>query len=123
MAAEYLEAVEPDISDFIEKWRVAWENGDLKAYAAAYAPDAMQGGRRGRNAISQHKEALWRSAKPTKVEFSGVFLATDSGGIKVDMQQRFSDAKGFSDKGIKTLILTPTATGWAIVSEELTAES
>ncbi len=123
MAAEYLETVEPGISDFIEKWRAAWENGDLKAYAAAYAPDAVQGGRRGRNAISQHKEALWRNARPTKVEFSGVFLATDSGGIKVDMQQSFSDAKGFSDKGIKTLILTPTATGWAIVSEDWTAES
>ena len=57
------------------------------------------------------------------MEFTGIFLATDNGGIKADMQQEFKDAKGFSDKGIKTLILTPTATGWAIVSEEWSAES
>ncbi len=123
MSAEYLETIEPDISAFIEKWRAAWENGDIKTYSAAYAPDAVQSGRRGRNAIMQQKEALWRNAKPTKVEFSGVFLATDTNGIKVDMQQKFSDSKGFSDKGIKTIILTPTATGWAIVSEEWGAES
>ncbi len=123
MASEYLETVEPGISDFIETWRLAWENGDIKTYIDAYAPDAVQAGRRGRNAIKQQKETLWRSAKPAKVEFSGVFLATDSGGIKVDMHQSFRDAKGFSDRGIKTLILTPTATGWAIVSEEWSAES
>ena len=123
IASEYLETVEPDISAFIEKWRLAWETGDIAAYADAYAPDASQGGRHGRSAIKQHKEALWRGAKPVTVEFSGIFLATDAGGIKADMQQVFKDAKGFSDRGIKTLILTPTATGWAIVSEEWSAES
>ena len=123
MAAEYLETVEPGISAFIENWRAAWEKGDIKTYMAAYAPDAVQSGRRGASAIKQSKEAIWRSAKPVTVKFSGMFLATDAGGIRVDMRQDFSDAKGFADKGIKTLILTPTATGWAIVSEEWSAAS
>ena len=123
MAAEYLETVEPDISAFIETWRAAWEKGDIKTYMTAYASDAVQSGRRGASAIKQTKEALWRSARPVMVKFSGMFLATDAGGIRVDMRQDFRDAKGFSDKGVKTLILTPTATGWAIVSEEWGAAS
>jgi ketosteroid isomerase-like protein len=123
MAAEYLETVAPDIFTFIETWRAAWEGGDLAAYTEAYAPNAVQGNRRGRAAIVQHKETLWSNITPVKVELSGIFLATDSGGIKVDMHQNYNDSRGFSDRGTKTLILTPTATGWAIVREDWTAAS
>ncbi len=123
MGALYLEKVEPEITAFIEQWREAWESGDITAYAQAYASDAVQGGRRGQSAIRQHKDSLWRNAKPVTVDFSGMFLSTDDGGIKADMIQVFKDAKGYSDRGIKTLILTPTATGWEIVREDWSKES
>ncbi len=121
MEAAYLETITPSAAAFIEKWRRAWATGDVDAYAACYADNATQGGRRGIDAIARHKRATWARKKPARVELSGLRVMVVQGGVKVDMMQTYGDTSGYEDRGVKTIMLHPRGNGWAIVSEDWSA--
>ena len=118
METAYLESVTPDVTAFVEHWRKAWESGNLKAYMAFYAPNAVQKPLVGAAAIEQHKRSTWAKGKPSKVSLSGLRVMVLKDGVSVDMTQVYSNTKGYSDKGIKRILLHPDGNSWVIASEE-----
>lgn len=118
LESAYLENVTSQLTGFIEDWRYAWENGDVEKYAIYYAEDSIQGDRRGRAAIVEHKKLTWSIRKPKEVFLSGLRVMAVKDGIQVDMAQSFHDALAYKDKGIKTLLLRPTGKSWVIVRED-----
>lgn len=107
-----------DVSVFVESWRRAWEKGDLAAYAACYAKDAVQGSRKGAAAIKAHKNGLWKHSKPKQVVLTNIRIASKQDTITVDMHQSYTDSKSFADMGRKTLYLKAKGNGWSIVRED-----
>lgn len=101
---------------FLEAWRTAWETADVNTYASFYAADANQGGRRGRNSIKEQKVELWRDKVPQVVGIDDLNISLQDQGVKISFVQLYQ-AKGFTDKGLKTLYLEPEGDSWKIVSE------
>lgn len=120
LEANYLEKVSGDISSMMENWRKAWESANLDEYISYYAPDASQQGRVGKRNIRQQKELLWRRVRPASVNLSGLRLALDGKGIRVDMNQSYSDNSGHADKGVKTMLLRFDGRKWLIQKEDWT---
>ena len=108
----------PDVMEFIEAWRTAWEKGDLNAYAACYDKTAIQGGRKGASAIKSHKRVLWGKSSPKQVELTNIRITSKQGILTADMQQAYTDSKSFADMGIKTLHLRLKNNAWRIVRED-----
>lgn len=123
MDGNYLELVSDDIFNTLEEWRKAWENGDLDAYMAFYAPNASQQTRIGANSIRKQKELLWSKVKPTLVQLSGMRLALDDQGIRADMNQAYADNAGKSDKGVKTIHMRFDGKKWLIQREDWAAQA
>ncbi len=117
MERAYLDSLTPSVFSFVEKWRLAWEKADLKGYAAAYAPSAVQDARRGREAIMEHKRRTWDGKRPVSVELRGLRIRLEEDGVRVDMTQVYRDSSGYRDKGVKELLLYPEGDSWRIVSE------
>ncbi|MDR3175665.1 MAG: L,D-transpeptidase family protein [Desulfovibrio sp.] len=109
------------VSGQVEKWRKAWESGDIEAYAACYARDARQGAHVGRNDIRRHKEKLWAKAAPAAVLISDIRLRVNGENVVADMNQAYSSKSGRSDKGIKTLTFAYINGTWLITREEWSA--
>ena len=102
----------------LEAWRTAWERGRPSEYAAFYANTAIQGDRRGREAIRSQKAALWKDKAPRRVAFSEVKIAPRRDGYVVTFVQDYESRDGLADKGKKTLSLAPSGNGYAIVEEK-----
>ncbi|UZP67177.1 L,D-transpeptidase [Desulfovibrio mangrovi] len=115
---DFLKAQKQSIDQFIEGWRTAWESANLKKYAESYTESASQGTRKGIAAIRDHKKIVWVSAKPQKVRLSNPKYSVSSNGLTVEMIQQYSSSDGFSDKGIKILVLRPDGISWRIESED-----
>ncbi|MCC8193562.1 MAG: L,D-transpeptidase [Deltaproteobacteria bacterium] len=107
-----------DVTLFVERWRKAWEKGDLNAYAACYAANAIQGGRQGATAIRNHKAGLWRRSSPKQVVLTNIRITSKQGMVVVDMHQAYTDSKSFADMGVKTLYLQAEGDAWRIVRED-----
>ncbi|MFV0423867.1 L,D-transpeptidase family protein [Oleidesulfovibrio sp.] len=118
MKATYLESMQQQADAFIAAWRKAWFNADVAAYAQMYASDAIQGSNRGISAIRDHKKVLWSNKKPSKLALDDVRVSMHHDGLKLTMTQRYSDSSGYSDKGVKTLVLRPEGDSWRIVRED-----
>lgn len=118
LAADYLDQVSADVSAVVEKWRKAWEAGQLDAYIDLYANDAVQQGRWGAKNIRRQKESLWQRVKPTLVQISGLRLVADKQGIRADMTQVYADSSGHTDRGTKTLLLRFDGKKWLIARED-----
>lgn len=117
MERAYLDTLAPSVIAFVEDWRKAWQKGNLKTYMAAYAPNARQDSRNGADAIRDHKERTWASKKPVVVDFFGTRIQLEANGVRVDMTQVYRDTSGYSDKGVKELLLYPDGDSWRISSE------
>ncbi|MDL2209830.1 L,D-transpeptidase family protein [Desulfovibrio sp. OttesenSCG-928-O18] len=107
-----------DVPAFVERWRTVWEKGNLEAYAACYAKDAVQGSRSGRAAIRSHKRGLWRKSSPKQVLLTNVRITTKQNTVVVDMHQSYTDSKSFADMGVKTLYLQAKGNTWQILRED-----
>ena len=106
------------VTALLEAWRTAWERGRPSEYAAFYADTAVQGDRRGREAIRSQKVALWKDKAPRRVAFSEVKIAPRRDGYVVTFVQDYESRDGLADKGKKTLSLAPSGNGYAIVEEK-----
>lgn len=120
LEAQYVHMVGDKTVAFIESWRNAWENGDLDSYMDFYDKDADQGSRRGKASIKEHKVELWRDKQPLMVGIDDLDISMHADGVKVSFIQKYR-AKGFKDKGLKTLFLKPEGDSWKIVSENWSA--
>ena len=103
--------------EFLEKWRLAWEQADISAYSSFYSKYAVQDNRKGLEQIIAQKEDLWSMKKPQKVAFSNMSMSMEKEGLKVQMVQEYEDNRGYKDKGVKTMILLPQGDSWVIFKE------
>lgn len=111
------EKMEKEIPLFLENWRLAWESANIDDYMSYYGENAVQDSRRGIEAIRGQKQYIWDLKKPKKVAFSNVSINLEKEGVVVRMEQDYEDMAGYSDKGIKTLILHPKGDKWVIYKE------
>lgn len=114
----YLQARGEELRGLIRDWASAWKRADLKGYAAFYARDAVQDGRRGAKDIADYKASLWTERPPRAVDVKDIEIRPDARGLAASFVQTYEDASGYADKGRKTLVFTPTADGWRIVNEQ-----
>ena len=110
-----------DASAMIEKWRKSWEKGDLDSYLTLYSPKAVQAGRDFERMRAQ-KRKIWKNARPAKVAFHDIRITLTARGFSVTMLQSYTDSKGYSDRGMKTLQLEADGKTMRIVREDWTPE-
>jgi murein L,D-transpeptidase YafK len=119
LTGEYLDRVEAEIAPVIEEWVSAWQRADLAEYSSFYAQDARQSDRRGLTEVMEYKRDLWRRAEPSSVSIGDIRVEMAPEGVSAEFVQEYSSAGGYSDKGVKKLVLAPaSAGGWKIVSED-----
>ncbi|WP_029457022.1 L,D-transpeptidase Cds6 family protein [Solidesulfovibrio alcoholivorans] len=106
------------VASLVESWRTAWEKGNVDAYAGFYAPDAVQGDRRGRASIRDDKVDLWKDKAPSRISLSDVKIRPRKDGFVVTCVQDYRSRDGGRDHGLKTLYLAPSGGGFAIVEEK-----
>jgi murein L,D-transpeptidase YafK len=102
----------------VETWRDAWERGRVNEYAAFYAEGAVQGDRRGRQAIREQKAELWKDKTPKRVALSDIKITPRKDGFTVTCVQDYESRDGSADRGKKTLYLAPSGSGFSIVEEK-----
>jgi hypothetical protein len=103
----------------LEQWRSSWEHGIIEDYARFYSHDARQGGRGLRQFLAQKRD-LWARAKPSSVLIEDITLAKLNNSYQVRFTQTYTDRTGYSDKGVKTLILERRGGVLRIVREDWT---
>lgn len=118
MEPRYLEAKSAEVRKVLENWLAAWRRADLKGYAGYYDDRAEQGRIRGREAIAAYKQGVWQSKAPKRIEISDLRIELSAKGLAARFVQDYEDASGYTDRGLKTLVLAPEANGWRIVSED-----
>lgn len=118
MKQEYMDFVRGEGENFVSRWRTAWLNADMEKYMECYARDAVQGGRSGIADIRSQKAALWSQKKPRRVILDDINVSLHHDGLKLTMTQRYADSSGYSDEGVKTLVLRPEGESWRIVRED-----
>ena len=106
------------VFETVEEWRSAWEQGNLELYVQFYDDNAKQGDRTGAEAIGRHKEGLWKKARPEKILLQNVEISVTNDKARAVMTQIYRDAKGKTDKGIKTLEFQLSGDMWFIVRED-----
>lgn len=114
----YLERKRPGIEKFIEDWRKSWLAGDLDNYISFYDNSALQGDRRGLNAIREQKKSIWSEKSPAKVDFGAVDIKECPEGFRVSFRQEYEDSSGYKDTGLKVLVLSPEKNKWRIIKEQ-----
>ncbi|MBQ7585637.1 MAG: L,D-transpeptidase family protein [Desulfovibrionaceae bacterium] len=118
LTANWLEKISEPVTKELEKWRKAWESGDVEAYASFYADNALQQGKRGLQHIKRQKAELWSRVKPLTVTLEGLRMMPTSQGLKVDMTQTYIDSSGKKEHGLKTLLLQLDQNNWKIIQED-----
>ncbi len=117
-AAASVNAPDKDVAAVIEAWRRAWERGSLDAYMAFYHDNAVQGKRRGKNAIRDQKKTLWSARPPKRVKVADMRMHPKKDGYEVEFIQEYASGGGYADKGRKKIVLAPTDNGWRILKEK-----
>jgi ketosteroid isomerase-like protein len=113
----YLAAKRQEVAKLLEQWRQSWKSADLSTYLSFYESDARQDSRRGVNAIAEHKKRIWAKNPPADIFFERPTVTLNDKGLEVRFLQTYAAQNGYSDKGVKTMILEPHGSSWTIVSE------
>ena len=115
--------VEKEVVDFIEGWKVAWQNsagkiGDMETYLANYTKDFTSDGvpkeRWQQKKRKNNRKKLW-----INIQLSDVLvekIAGNSNQVKVSFMQEYNSSN-YSDKSQKVLILSREDLNWLISKE------
>ncbi|MGE4504673.1 MAG: L,D-transpeptidase family protein [Desulfovibrionaceae bacterium] len=117
LTEDYIARRAGELRPFIDSWAEAWRSADVGAYMAHYASGASQSSRDGKGDIAEYKRELWERKPPRRIDLGEPRFVPTSQGFEVSFSQEYEDATGYSDKGMKTLVVSPRGDGWAIVSE------
>ena len=115
---KYVASKSDEARALVDAWREAWQAGNLDGYLAWYARDARQGERRGSTAIADYKRTIWQTKPPARVEIKDLDIRLSPDGLEASFVQEYQDATGYTDRGVKTLILAPEGDGWRIIDEQ-----
>jgi murein L,D-transpeptidase YafK len=120
LTAAYLRKTTQELAGWLKLWRTAWLRADPELYATFYEDDASQQGRDGLGAIMDHKAAVWDDNPPTDIDIGTLEVELHPQGLAIRFNQRYASATGYSDYGVKTLVVTPRGDEWRIASEQWT---
>jgi len=118
LESKYLAVKSEEVRQVIETWRSVWLAANVEAYRGLYASQAVQGTRRGANRIASYKKTLWAKTPPAMLKVENLTVTLHPKGLRVAFVQTFEDTGGYSDVGLKTMVLTPDGSTWKIDSEQ-----
>jgi len=99
----------------VEKWRLAWEEGDLQAYIACYHPDYKRGGM-DRSGWGKYMESLFESAAKRYIQLSDLHIKVKGSAAVVTFKQYYQ-TETYQKYGVKTLHLRQDQNRWTIFGE------
>ncbi len=110
------------VSEFLDKWKSAWEQKNLDRYMKMYHPDFEQSGMNF-TALLKSKKSFFRKYKTIRVEVDRVEIRKENGRVLVRFVQAFQ-GDDYRDKGWKSMVLADdkdkglriTSEGWSIIS-------
>lgn len=115
---KYLASRKDDLQRTIIQWKKAWLSADIEKYREFYCHDARQDNLKGLQAIAAHKLDIWdRGLLPEAIDLGEIRISSTDQGYKAEFSQRYQGKSGYSDYGLKTLIMTPFDGNWLIKSE------
>ena len=105
------------IERFIYEWKKAWEQKDLDAYIACYAPNFHSRGMN-REAWQRHRGQLNQRYRSVRVNISDLKVLTISrASVTVRFKQDYR-ADEYRDYGLKEIVLVKKGNDWKIKKEE-----
>jgi hypothetical protein len=114
-APKEAEPEEVSLRRFVEKWRLAWEQGDLPGYIACYHPDFKMRGM-DLEGWERYKQELFKRETGRNVELSNINVDLKGSSAVVSFEQKYRTAR-HQDYGLKTLDLRRHNGEWAIYRE------
>ena len=108
-------SAEPSIEGFVEKWRRAWEEGNLTSYLACYHPE-FEADDMDHNKWESYKRDLFKRSAKRNIQISDVKIEDKGSSAVVTFKQRYRTAK-HQDIGLKTLHLRHYQDSWTILKE------
>jgi len=110
-----VEPAEVTIQRFVEKWRRAWEEGDLSTYTNCYHPD-FKTEKMTSQEWKNHKQVLFSSSAERKVQINDIKIQATGSSAVVTFEQRYQTAN-LRDLGLKTLHIHHDDDRWNILKE------
>lgn len=108
-------SAEPSIKSFVEKWRRAWEEGDLPAYIGCYHPYFRTGGMN-IQAWKDSKQKLLHHTSEKDVQIHDIKIKLDGSVASVTFKQSYQEGN-HKDYGSTTLLLVNYQGDWSILEE------
>jgi len=106
-----------EIKAFLDSWKRAWEQKDLKAYLSCYDPGFRSRGmdlKRWKN----HRETLNQSHRSVRVDIRDLTIQQTSESVaKVRFKQHYQ-ADEYRDVGVKNILLMKKGAHWKIKRED-----
>ena len=116
---KYIASRKSYLREELERWRKSWLNADLESYMSFYHQDAVQNELRGASSIAAQKKDIWgRGLLPDAIDMGNIRVSSTSAGFEVSFTQRYSSVSGYSDYGLKTMVMAPFSDQWLIQSED-----
>jgi ketosteroid isomerase-like protein len=103
------------IQRLVEKWRLAWEEGDLQACIACYHPDYKRGGM-DRSGWGKYLQNRFKSAAKRDIQLSDLHIQMNGSTAVVTFKQHYQ-TETYQDYGVKTLHLRRDRNHWTILEE------
>jgi len=110
-----VEPVEVAIQSFVEKWRLAWEEGDLESYTDCYHP-GFKTEKLDLQEWKIYKQDLFRRSEKRNIQISDMQIEPNGASAVVTFKQSYQTAKN-RDVGLKTLHLRRHQDSWTIFKE------
>jgi len=105
------------VTDFLSKWKTAWETKDVDTYGGFYH-SSFRAGKMVYDQFIDHKKKLFGKYQTIGVQLDRVSVKKVRGGYQVRFFQRFQ-GDSHNDKGWKTMTLVGNKDqGFKIISEE-----
>ncbi|MFP4083986.1 MAG: murein L,D-transpeptidase family protein [Desulfonatronovibrio sp.] len=115
---KYLATRKDELQKVINQWKKSWLRADIEEYSEFYYHNARQDNLKGLQAITAHKRDIWgRGLLPEAIDFGEIRISSTDQGYKAEFLQKYENRTGYSDYGLKTLIMIPFEGDWLIKSE------
>ena len=109
-------AAEEDIKKMINKWRDAWQSGDMQTYRACYAPD-FQSKEKNLDEWISYKTKVQRRSKNIKISIDNLIITPESESSATALFTQTYSSSILKDSGEKTLKLIKINNEWKIYEE------
>ena len=106
-----------EIIDFMETWRIAWEQKKIDDYIKCYAPVFEDRGKK-LAAYKEYKSGIFKAYNINFVKIENLVIIRHSSGMIVQFNQDYS-ADNLSSVNMKTLYLINEKGSWEIAAERI----